>query len=87
MEEITNRELFEHLYNEIASGMSLRDVIKEYGGCSYYIPSFKRTHRNDEIREEYRKGVTVHELSQKHGLSKRQIQEITKEVRDERMME
>ena len=84
---LTNLDLFENLFDFIKQqDIKLDDVIKEFGGSTYYIPSYKTTLRNDEIIKEYRKhlGETglVKRLSREHDLTERQIYDITKSVRN-----
>ncbi len=84
---LTNLDLFEDLFDFIKQkDIKLDDVIKEFGGSTYYIPSYKTTLRNDEIIKEYRKhlGETglVKRLARDHNLTERQIYDITKEVRN-----
>lgn len=83
---LTNLDLFEDLFDFIKQkDIKLDDVIKEFGGSTYYIPSYKTTLRNDEIIKEYRKhlGETglVKRLAREHSLTERQIYDITKDVR------
>ena len=87
MEAITNLDLFEELFNFIKKPeVTLNDAIKEHGGVTYYIPSYKTTCRNDDIIKEYRKyyGETglAKKLAKKYDLTERQIYDITKEVRE-----
>ncbi len=84
---LTNLDLFEDLFDFIKQkDIKLDDVIKEFGGSTYYIPSYKTTLRNDEIIKEYRKhlGETglVKRLARDHNLTERQIYDITKGVRN-----
>ena len=62
------------------------DVIKEHGGSSLYIPSYKTTFRNNENCEEYKERLgekrLVKKLSKKYELSEAQILLITKPLRE-----
>lgn len=83
---VGNFELFEELFAFIKKdNVTLNDTIKEFGGSTYYIPSYKTTLRNDEILKEYKQnyGQTglIKSLARKHDLTERQIYDITKEVR------
>ena len=87
MATVTNYDLFEDLFNFIKNpNVDISDVIKEHGGSSLYIPSYKTTFRNDEICEEYKKRQGEKRLSKKlakqYGLSEAQILLITKPLRE-----
>ena len=87
MAAVTNYDLFEDLFNFIKNpNVDISDVIKEHGGSSLYIPSYKTTFRNDEICEEYKKRQGEKRLSKKlakqYGLSEAQILLITKPLRE-----
>ena len=84
---LTNLDLFEELFEFIKQdGITLNETLKEFGGSSYYIPSYKTIARNDEIIAEYRKGYgamgLAKKLARKYELSEAQIYAITKEVRE-----
>ncbi|WP_320034810.1 Mor transcription activator family protein [Halarcobacter sp.] len=86
MSAITNLDLFEEFFKFIKKDdTDLEAVIKEFGGTTYYIPSYKTTLRNEEILKEYKKCVgeigLTKKLSKKYNLTERQIQDITKEAR------
>ena len=74
----TNYELFEAFYEEVKNSESIVDVIKSYGGGTIYVPSFKTTHRNEEIRRRYEEGVDLPTLQRDYGLSRNQIYTILK---------
>jgi len=78
---ITTKELFEEFYKYVKESNNIGEVLKEYGGSSIYLPSYKSTYRNDDIIEEYKKGATVRELSKKYDISTTAIYAITKELR------
>ncbi|MCT7650950.1 hypothetical protein [Aliarcobacter butzleri] len=87
MATVTNYDLFEELFNFIKNpDVEITDVIKEHGGSSLYIPSYKTTFRNDEICEEYKRRLGEKRLSKKlakqYGLSEAQILFITKPLRE-----
>ncbi len=87
MSVLNNLDLFEELYNFIKNpDIDLTDVIKEFGGTTYYIPSYKTTLRNDEIIKEYKENLgevgLVKKLSKKYHLTERQIYDITRGVRE-----
>lgn len=76
-------QIFEFIKQE---EVSLEDFIKEFGGISYYIPSFKTTMRNEKIIKEYRERYgemkLTKKLAKKFELSEQQVFAITKEVRE-----
>lgn len=85
---VTNFDLFEELFNMIKKETTtINDVVKEFGGSNYYIPSWKSIARNDEIIKEYKesrgkvKNITK-TLARKYELSEAQIYAITKDVRE-----
>lgn len=87
MSAITNLDLFEDLFNYIKQNdVDLTAVIKEYGGTSYYIPSYKTTLRNKEIIKEYKEKLgevgLVKRLAKENHLTERQIYDITRSVRE-----
>lgn len=84
---VTNFDLFQELFNMIKKpDTDINTVIKEFGGSTYYIPSYKTTLRNDEIIKEYKENYgqvgLVKRLARTHDLTERQIYDITKEVRE-----
>ena len=87
MAAVTNFDLFEDLFNFIKNPeVTISDVIKEHGGSSLYIPSYKTTIRNAEICEEYKKRQgekrLTKKLSKHYDLSEAQILLITKHLRE-----
>ena len=78
---ITNKELWEEFYQQIKDSENISDIVKEYGGSSVYVPSYKSTYRNDDIIEDYEKGLTIKELAKKYDLSETGVYRITKELR------
>ena len=72
---ISNYELFEQFFNDCKQ-KSIEEVIKEYGGGHIYIPSYKKTHRNQKIYELYNQGATIKELKIKFNLSESRIRKI-----------
>lgn len=84
---ITNFDLFEEFFEYIKRpDISINDAIKEYGGSSFYIPSYKTTLRNNDIikyyQEHYGEVGVVKYLAKEYDLTERQIYDITKEVRE-----
>lgn len=87
MAVITNYDLFEELFNFIKKPeISINEVIKEHGGSSLYIPSYKTTFRNKEICDEYEQRLgekrLAKKLAKKYDLSEVQIHAITKHLRE-----
>ena len=87
MATVTNYDLFEDLFHFIKNpDVDISDVIKEHGGSSLYISSYKTTFRNNEICEEYKERLgekrLVKKLSKKYELSEAQILLITKPLRE-----
>lgn len=86
MEMINNFDLFEDLFNFIkAPDNDINKVIKDYGGSTFYIPSYKTTIRNDELLKEYKENIQkkgiVKILSQRYDLTERQIYTLTRQIR------
>ena len=87
MAAITIYDLFEEFFEFIKKpNITIADVIKEHGGSSLYIPSYKTTLRNEEIIKEYKKRHGERRLAKKHAkdydLSEAQILLITKPLRE-----
>lgn len=86
MEMINNFDLFEDLFNFIKDpDNDINKVIKDYGGSTFYIPSYKTTIRNDELLKEYKENIQkkgiVKILSQRYDLTERQIYTLTRQIR------
>jgi Mor family transcriptional regulator len=87
MAAITNYDLFEEFFEFIKQpNITIADVIKEHGGSSLYIPSYKTTLRNEEICNEYKKRQgerrLAKTLAKEYDLSEAQILLITKPLRE-----
>lgn len=87
MEVITNEEIVSEMYDFIKKSSDIKEFIKEYGGGSIYIPSYKTQYRDDEIKKEYlelrksgRKKIAFI-LARKYEVTERNIYEITKDSR------
>lgn len=83
---IDNLDMLEELFNYIKDPeVDFPSVIKEYGGLTYYIPSYKTTFRNDDVIKEYKanygKSGIIKKLARDYDLSVQQVFKITKEVR------
>jgi Mor family transcriptional regulator len=83
---ITNYDLFV-LFLDDCKGMSEAEVIKNWGGSSIYVPSYKNTHRNGEIIKRYKEAQdkvgVIREIAKEFNIGAAQVYTITKEVRDE----
>lgn len=86
MSAITNLDLIKEFFDYCKrDDVQLKDVLEEFGGSTYYIPSFKTTYRNEEIIKYYRERLgepwLIKKLAKEYNLSERQVHDITKEVR------
>lgn len=84
---INNYDLLEDLFDFIKDpNTTIKDVLKEHGGSSFYVPSYKTCARNEDIIKEYKERLgefdLVKNLSKEFDLSTAQIYSITKEVRE-----
>lgn len=87
MGALTNFDLFEEFYEFTTNPEhSIEDVIKHFGGSSFYIPSAKTTIRNNEIHAYYKDNIgkrgLIKEIARKFDLSEAQVYAITKDVRE-----
>ncbi|MGG7074557.1 Mor transcription activator family protein [Campylobacter sp. 9BO] len=90
---ISNFDLFTDFYEKIKQSESVAEVLKEFGGSSIYVPSYKSTFRNDDITNEYnallKSGkpctVAIREIAAKHSLSYNSIVGIIKESRQRKL--
>lgn len=85
--EISNLELVEEFVKFVKNSTSFSEVLKEYGGCSVYIPSYKTVYRNDDIRAKYlqmrkdkSKNIAMI-LAKEYDVTTRQIYSITQDLR------
>lgn len=72
---ITTLEQFKELL-QFAEGKDIKEVLKEWGGSSLYIPSYKSTFRDDDIREEFKSGTNIGEICRKYSVSRKQLDRI-----------
>ena len=92
---INNFDLFVEFYNKVKESSDISEIIKEYGGASIYVPSYKGTFRNYDILKEYEEGirlgkprpVVIREIAAKHNLSYNSVCAITKEIREPSLFE
>ncbi|WP_298026852.1 Mor transcription activator family protein [uncultured Campylobacter sp.] len=83
---INNFELFVEFYERIKKSANQSEILKDFGGANIYIPSYKATFRNDDIRKEYKEGlkagktktILIRELAAKFDLSYSTISKIIK---------
>ncbi|PPB54967.1 DNA-binding protein [Campylobacter hyointestinalis] len=84
---LSNYDLFVYFYNRVKDSDDISEIIKEYGGASIYVPSYKTTFRNDDIANEYEAlvnsgksaSIAIREIATKHNLSYNSVQAIVKE--------
>ena len=81
--ELSNYDLFEELFNFIKRGSSIKEVLKEFGGSCFYVPSHKNIFRNKEIIEDYKNGMSVKKISREYDLSEARVYSLTKHLREE----
>ena len=65
---VNNKEIFEEFYR-FCKEHSIEEVIKEYGGGEIYVPSYKSTHRDEEIYKRYKSGESLRVLAREYNLS------------------
>lgn len=54
-------------------------LLKNYGGCSMYLPKLDqlvKLYRNEQIRSKYNSGSSIRNLSREYHLTERQIRSI-----------
>lgn len=81
---LSNQDIFLEFYNCVKNSHDVKEVIKEYGGANIYIPSYKNTHRDDDLLNKYKalrlngysKAQAVRELVRDFSLSQVRIYEI-----------
>ncbi len=87
MNFITNEEIVEEMYAFIKDSNSIKDFIKEYGGGTVYIPSYKTIFRDEDIKNDYiemkknKETKIAFKLARKYEVTERQIYDITKTLR------
>jgi len=81
---ISTYEIFEEFY-KFCRENTIQEVIKEYGGGSIYIPSFKSTHRDEEIYEKFKNGASIKALKKEYDLSSSSIRRIIREQKQQRL--
>jgi Mor family transcriptional regulator len=76
---ITPRDIFEAFF-AYCQEHSIEEVIKEYGGGTIYVPSYKSTHRDADLCKRYREGATMPELIKEFHLSESRIRKILRKM-------
>lgn len=83
---VSNYDIFVELFELIKNpDTDIAAVLKEHGGSSIYVPSFKSICRNDEIILKYKENMStanIKIISRDYDLSVPQVYAITKEVRE-----
>ena len=87
---MNNENLFAYLYVKIKESTDIKDILKEFGGCLIYIPSYKSTKRDEDIKEDYKNLLSQKKnrreimllLSNKYNLSQQRLYAITEDVRN-----
>ena len=77
---ISSLELFEELYRDCRE-LSIEEVIKKHGGGTVYIPSYKSTHRDEDLWRRYQEGASIAELKREFGLSESTVREIIRKMK------
>ena len=75
---ITNQEIFEQFYKD-CNELPIDEIIKNYGGGTIYVPSYKSTLRDKHIYQKYKEGYSIHQLKREFNLSANRIRNIIKE--------
>lgn len=78
-ENVTNFDIFEDFFNQIQSGATVRDIVKEYGGMSIYVPSYALTFRKADVMEAHGRGDSPKLIARDQRLSLSRVYEIIKE--------
>lgn len=92
---LNNFDLFVEFYEKVKASESIAEVLKEYGGSSVYIPSYKSTYRNQDMLDEYLKGakegksntLIIREIAAKYSLSYNSVSAIIKELKQPPLFE
>ena len=79
---ITNQEIFEAFFDYCQSH-SIEETIKEYGGGSIYIPSYKQTYRDTDLYARYKAGASMGTLKREFHLSESQVSRIIRRMERE----
>lgn len=83
---VKNLDIFLDLFNKIKEGATQEEICKNFGGSSIYIPSYKKTKRDSDIRKQYQslmerkisKKQTMLQLQRQYSLSEQHLYKIIK---------
>lgn len=83
---VKNLDIFLDLFNKIKEGATQEEICKDFGGSSIYIPSYKKTKRDSDIRKQYQslmerkisKKQTMLQLQRQYSLSEQHLYKIIK---------
>lgn len=83
---VKNLDIFLDLFNKIKEGATQEEICKDFGGSSIYIPSYKKTKRDSDIRKQYQslmerkisKKQTMLQLQRQYNLSEQHLYKIIK---------
>lgn len=84
---VKNLDIFLDLFNKIKEGATQEEICKDFGGSSIYIPSYKKTKRDADIRKQYQslmerkfsKKQTMLHLQRQYNLSEQHLYKIIKQ--------
>jgi len=79
---VCNKEMFEEFYR-FCKNNTIEEVVKEYGGGTLYIPSYKSMYRDKELLADWRAGMGKRDLQRKYYLSDAQVRRIIASNRDD----
>ncbi|MBE2986636.1 DNA-binding protein [Campylobacter sp. RM12920] len=87
---LSNFDLFVEFYQKVKDSEDIAEVLKEYGGSSIYVPSYKSTYRNADILDEYEQSIkdgksstaAIREIAAKHNLSYNSVSAIIRELKE-----
>ncbi|WP_139452508.1 Mor transcription activator family protein [Campylobacter armoricus] len=86
---LSNSEYFDYFIDFVKNN-DKREILKEFGGGSIYIPSYKTLMRDEELKQDFKtlikQGLTTKnasvECAKKYDLSLNAVYLITKELRE-----
>ncbi|WOE69112.1 Mor transcription activator family protein [Hydrogenimonas thermophila] len=84
---VDSYELFERFYEFVKESAGIEDVIREFGGSSIYIPSFKNTHRNEKILKMAEAGADIREIMREFSLSEGRVRAILREAKQKKLFD
>ena len=81
---VDSYEIFEEFFRRVKAAEDIEEVIREYGGSSIYVPSYKNTHRNERIYKMWLDGVDIRTICREFELSESRVRGIIKDMRQRR---